>query len=176
MSSQINYHHPRAASIKAQSLEILSHSPRAKTLYEKIAPVIHILKGPLPQAFVHGTKTIYLRVPALQSNGRLEQAIDLSGALIELEMNKSLPALDPATLESDETQVQQHYKNVSIYMKVFPIAEELDEAGHKALKEIRLMGLGKLYQAWKSGADLEECANIYWSIFDTDNKNNDQEG
>lgn len=171
--SQINYFHPQAEAIKAETLEILMHSPRAKALYEEINPAIHILKGPLPQAFVHAAKTIYVRVPALQSKGRLEQALDLSGALIELKINKPLPPLDPATLESDETLVQQHYKNVSIYMKVFPIAEELDEAGHKALKEIRLMGLGKLYQAWKTGADLKECANIYWSIFDTDNESNE---
>jgi len=171
MSNKINYYHPQGEAIKAQALEILMHSPRAKGLYEEIKPTIHILKGPLPQAFVHASKTIYLRVPALQTKGRLEQAIDLAGALIELRINASLPPLDPATIESDEILVQQHYKNVSIYMKAFPIAEELDEAGHKALKEIRLMGLGKLYQAWKTGASLEDCANIYWSIFDTENDN-----
>ena len=171
MSSRINYYHLEAEKIKAQSLEILLHSAQAKSLYEEIRPSIFVLKGPLPQTFVQDTNLIYLRVPALQKKGRLEQAIDLSGALSELKINQSLPPLDPATLESDESLVQQHYKNVSIYMKVFPIIEELDEAGHKALKEIRLMGLGKLYQAWKAGADLEDCANIYWSIFDTENNN-----
>ena len=165
----INYHHPDAKTILSETLSLLNHSSTAKSLLEQQKPHIKILKGPLPQAFVHQTSMIYLRVPALQRKGRLEQAIDLAGALNELAMNTKNSALPlPDTLEEDDTLVQQHYKNVSIYMKTFPVIEELESAGHKALKEMRLMGLGKIYQAWKTGANLEECAKIYWSIFDTE--------
>ncbi|MAE51365.1 MAG: hypothetical protein CMH27_06115 [Micavibrio sp.] len=165
----INYHHPDAKTILSETLSLLKHSPTAKALLEQQKPDIKILKGPLPQAFVHQTSLIYLRVPALQRKGRLEQAIDLAGALNELVMNtKDNTPPVPDTLEKDDTLMQQHYKNVSIYMKTFPIIEELESAGHKALKEMRLMGLGKIYQAWKTGASLDECARIYWSIFDTE--------
>ena len=95
----------------------------------------------------------------------MEQAIDLAGAFIELKMNKENPP-PSENLNDNDVLVAQHMKNVEIMMKAFEVAAELEESGYNAIKELRLMGVGKIYQAWKTGADLEKCANIYWEIFD----------
>ncbi len=160
------YTHPRGEVILNEVKSILSASAKGVSLLQEPAQII-ILKGPLPQAFVYEDKIIYLRIPALQEKGRLEQAIDLAGAYIELKMNQKLSPLEAESLGSDDILSEQHYKNVAIIYKTFPIAAELEEQGHKAVKELRLMGLGKLYQAWKTGVTLEDCANIYWEMFET---------
>jgi len=169
-----SYIHQNASEILAETQNILCASAKGKALWDANKANIIILKGPMPQAFVYQDDLIYLRIPALQNKGRVEQAIDLAGAFIELKINAQNP---PPTenLESDEILVAQHYKNVEIMMKAFEVADELEDSGYSAVKELRLMGVGKIYQAWKTGADLEKCANIYWDMFDTSNSDNKEE-
>lgn len=165
-----SYLHPESEDIIQQTLEIMSYSSTAKAILEELSPKITVIKGIQPQAYVYEDKIIYLRVPALQHQGTLEQAIDLGGALIEAMENRLRPQIEPDHIEDDETLRQQHLCNVSIIIRSFKIAEELEENGFSAIKELRLMGLGKIYQAYKAGAGEEECANIYWNMFDTDER------
>ena len=159
------YLHPQGDGILEDTKKILCSSAKGKSYWDNNKVSIMILKGPMPQAFVYQDDLIYLRVPALQEKGRVEQAIDLAGAFIELKMNKENPP-PSENLNDNDVLVAQHMKNVEIMMKAFEVAAELEESGYNAIKELRLMGVGKIYQAWKTGADLEKCANIYWEIFD----------
>lgn len=163
-----SYIHPLGEVLLEETKNLLSSSPLGEALLARGLPQIIVLKGPLSQAYVHLDKIIYLRIPALQKKARIEQAIDLAGALLELQINAETPQnLDPDTLKSEEILVDQHLRNVEIIYDTLPIVSELEQNGHKAEREIRLMGLGRMYRAWKTGASLEECANIYWDIFET---------
>ncbi|MFP4312790.1 MAG: hypothetical protein ACLFR0_00570 [Alphaproteobacteria bacterium] len=165
------YHHPKAETILEDVKTILSASAKGKAYWETNKAPITIIRGPLPQAFVMEDKSIILRVPALQQRGRVEQAIDLAGAFAEIKLNARKSGPSPDKITDNDTLVGQHMKNVEIILKAFEVAAELEDQGYDAVKELRLMGVGKIWQAWKTGADLEKCANIYWQMFD----NNEQE-
>lgn len=165
------YHHPAAETILEDTKRIICASAKGKAMWDAHKAPITIIKGPMPQAFVAGTDSIYLRVPALQQKGRVEQAIDLAGAFAEIKLNAKCQKLSPDKIGENDTLVSQHMLNVEIILKVFEVAKELEDQGYDAVKELRLMGVGKIWQAWKSGADLDTCANIYWQMFD----NNEEE-
>lgn len=165
------YHHPEAETILEDTKRILCSSAKGKALWDAHKAPITVIKGPLPQAFVVGTQAIYLRVPALQQKGRVEQAIDLAGAFSEIKLNANRKKPAPDKAQDNDAQASYHMKNVELIMKAFEVAKELEESGYDAVKELRLMGVGKMWQAWKTGADLETCAKIYWQMFD----NNEQE-
>lgn len=158
------YTHPCAADIVQQARDILARAHAGKALLDGYKGKIEIIKGPLAQAFVPQTDLIYLRVPPLQKMAKIEQALDLAGALTEAKMLNTAEEPKPETLQDDAIIAAQHERNVDIILAVFPIAVELDEAGYKAVHSLRLMGLGKMFQAWKTGAEREECANIYWNL------------
>jgi len=168
-----SYIHPNGAEILGDTQNILCSSTKGQKLWDGNKAKIIILKGPMPQAFVYQDDLIYLRVPALQNKGRVEQAIDLAGAFIELKMNTEKPS-PSENLESDEILAEQHYKNVEIMMKAFEIAEELENSGYNAIKEIRMMGVGKIYQAWQPGSVLEKCATINWEMIDKNPSDNNE--
>lgn len=162
------YLHPEAHQILDQTRTILSPTPYA----DKINTLtIHVIKGPQPRAFCPNKNHIYLQVPAMQKSGRIEQALDLAGALIENKIvnDHGLPALE--SLDTDKTIEKQHLNNISIILGVFEIVDTLEHDGHEAIKTIRKMGLGKLYQTWKTGASREECAKLYWNMFNTNRDN-----
>ncbi|MFN3701240.1 MAG: hypothetical protein ACK4VI_06935 [Alphaproteobacteria bacterium] len=161
-----SYRHTDEQQVLSTTLDILNYSAKAKSLLDLLRPQIIVIKGILPQAYVYQDKIIYLRVPGLQSQGRIEQAIDLGGALIEMKINRALAPIPLDQLDNNDVITDQHLKNVSIILKSFKIAEELEENGFKAIKELRFMGLGKIYQAWKTGKTEQDCASIYWEMFD----------
>lgn len=166
-----SYLHPMADGILDDVKTILSYSAKGKAYWEKNKNPITVVKNPMPQAFVSPQGHIFLCVPALQQKGRTEQAIDITGAFAELEMGEDRKIPDTTKLEDNDTLVDNHMKNVEIILKAFEVAEELEESGYDAVKELRFMGVGRMWQAWKSGADLQDCAKIYWNMFD-----NNEEG
>lgn len=158
------YHHPAAETILEDVKRIICASDKGKAYWDNHKAPITIIKGVVPQAFVIGTEAIYLRVPALQQKGRVEQALDLTGAFAEIKLNTARTISDSSKIEQDDQLITQHMRNLEIILRVFKVAKELEDAGYDAVKELRFMGLGKLWQAWKTGAEFEECANIYWSM------------
>lgn len=160
----IEYRHPKAHEILMRTKDILSQSTLGDQMLEAYEGTIEVLKGPVAQGFVPTENLIILRVPALQEQAHEEQALDLAGALIEHQTVARNGFPDPMTLQDDETFTYLHYRNLDLIMGVFPVAEELDEEGFKALAALRYAGLSKLYHAWKTGESREECASIYWNM------------
>lgn len=159
------YKHPAAETILEDVKRIICASETGKSYWDNHKSAITVIKGPMPQALAVSADQIILRVPALQQKGRVEQALDLAGAFVEIKMNAMKIIAKPAAEMNGNYLLTQHLRNVEIMLKVFEVAEELEDAGYDAVKELRLMGLGKVWQAWKTGAEFEKCANIYWEMF-----------
>ncbi len=160
----VEYEHPQSHKIQMRAKHILSESDIGDKLLERYEGQIKVIKGPAPQAFIPTENLIILRVPPLQDQADEEQALDLAGALIEHKAIRASGFPDPSVIQEDQSLVYLHYRNLDVILGVFPIAEQLDDQGFKALAALRYAGLSKLYQAWKTGASREECANIYWSM------------
>lgn len=169
-----SYLHPNANSILDEVKTILSYSAKGKAYWENNKNPITVVKHPTPQAFVSPQGQIFLCVPALQQKGRTEQAIDISAAFAEIEMGEGRQVPEKTKLDDDETLTDSHMKNVMLILKAFEVAKELEDAGYDAVKELRFMGVGRMWQAWKSGADLQDCANIYWNMFDSPNEGEEE--
>lgn len=158
------YRHPQADAIIMRTKDILSQSSTGDLLLNNYQGKIDIIAGPASQGFVPSENVIFLSVPAMQAQANVEQALDLAGSLIE---HKSVAAKgfpEPDVIQDDETLTYMHHRNLDLILGVFPVAQELEEQGFKAIAELRHAGLSKLYQAWKTGKSHEEYVMIYWNM------------
>lgn len=159
----ISYIHPQEDQILSQALDIMKRSETAAGLIGK-EQSIRVMTGPISQGFTPDGKRIYLRVPAMQNVAQIEQALDLAATLYECQILQKDGVPQKNQLETDDVLRGLHERNVRIIVKIFDIAQELDDSGYHATAELRKMGFSKMLNAWKTSNSIEECANIYWNM------------
>ncbi len=166
--SRIEYKHPHGEEILQRVFKFLEYSESAKALMKSLEAAPYkmiIMTGPVSQCFAPNDKTIIMRLPALYTAAKIEQAIDFAGALAELEWaRKNDQSPKASEVKTGEYGEAQHMKNLDIALKTFEIVRDLDDAGYKSVLEISRMGLGSLYKAWQKNEKYEELRNIYWQM------------
>lgn len=164
----IDYTHPFAAKILEDAFKTLGYSETATRLQSGLkseAYSIKIFKSLYARPFVADSKTILIGVPLTQEFADIEQVIDIAAGMIELKQIRE-GYLRPDTEPLKEENIQkQHLKNLDILLHTFPIAEELELEGYKAVEVIRKTGYGKLYKAWLNQAPYQDFINLYWAMF-----------
>lgn len=163
----IDYNHPNSLKIIESSITILKHSDTALRLMstlETTAYTVTIFKTPYPQPFVPDNTHIYLGIAATQDYADIEQVIDLAAGMIELKKIRA-GEIRPKTNSPEEQNLQrQHLYNLDVMLHTFPIIEELEFAGYKAVDAVERTGYKKLYKAWLNESSYEDFINIYWDM------------
>ena len=165
--SEFRYDHEYGDKIIEEALGFFEYSESSQNLRKSLENEpykITTMTGPVSQCFVPNTKTIIMRLPALYTSAKIEQAIDLAGALAELEILRKGSAPKADEIETEKYAIAQHYKNLDIILRTFEIAQEWDNAGYRASLEIFRMGLRNLYKAWKKNDEYQSLSDIYWQL------------
>ena len=157
--------HPKADSIISQVRDLLVKTPTGKRLLD-IADEknidIHLIGSPNYQAIVTNKPTIYLLMPAAQYTGDMHQALQLGGALRDMEqVLGGFPR--PAKDEPPEVYFTINYdKNLNLLMEICKIVEEFEDINMpEAVSAMRRLGIESIYSGYKNEASPEDMLQIY---------------
>jgi hypothetical protein len=167
MSALLPYTHEHSEVIIESALKFFEYSESAAKLLKAVegSPYkIVTITGSPSQHFVPDDKTIIMRVPALYSAAKIEQAIDLAAGLAELDNLRDHGTPSATELTTQDYADKRFYRNLDVTLRVFETIEEWDDAGYRASLEISRMGLRSLYKAWQKDDEYQVLAEIYWKI------------
>ena len=161
----ISMQHPKASEILRQARDLLVKTKTGKRLLD-IADEkdvqIHIISSPNYQAITSNKPTIYLFMPAAQYTADYHQALQLGGALRDMEQvlgNFPRPSKD----EQPEIYFAINYdKNLNLLCETCKIVEEFEELNMpEAVAAMRRLGIEDIYGGYKNNASPNEMLKIY---------------
>ena len=157
--------HPKAEEIMPQVRDLLVKTPTGKRLLD-IADdknvSIHLIGSPNYQAITTNRPTIYLLMPSAQYTGDMHQALQLGGALRDMEqILGGFPR--PSKDEPPEVFFAINYdKNLNLLMEICKIVEEFEELNMpEAVAAMRRIGIEDIYGGYKNNASPDQMLEIY---------------
>lgn len=164
----VPYAHPKADDILRQTRDLLVKAPTGKRLLD-IADEkdveIRIVGSANYQAVATNKPMIYLFMPAAQYTADYHQALQLGGALRDMEqVLGGFPR--PSAEEAPEVFFSISYdKNLNILCEVCKIVEEFENLNiSEAIAAMRRLGIEDVYSGYKNGAPPDEMLNIYTNM------------
>jgi len=157
--------HPRADEILRQTRDLLVKTTTGKRLLD-IADEknvdIHVMSSPNYQAISTNKPTVYLFMPAAQYTADMHQALQLCGALRDMEqILGGFPR--PAHDEDPSVFFAISYdKNLNLLMEICKIVDEFDAINMpEALASMRRLGIEDIYGGYKNGETPAAMLHIY---------------
>lgn len=161
----VPYTHPKADDVLRQVRDLLIKAPTGKRLLD-IADEkdveIRIVSSANYQAIATNKPLIYLFMPAAQYTADYHQALQLCGALRDIEqILGGFPR--PSSDESPEVFFSISYdKNLNILCEICRIVEEFEDLNiSEAMAAMRRLGIEDVYSGYKNGASPDEMLKIY---------------
>ena len=157
--------HPKADDILRQMRDLLVKVPTGERLL-KIADEkdveIHVIGSPNYQAIATNKPTIYLFMPEAQFNADMHQALQLGGALRDMEQ---ILGGYPRPSKDEDPQIFfaiNYDKNLNLLMEICKIVEEFEEINiPEAVAAMRRIGIEDIYGGYKNNAEPDETHQIY---------------
>jgi hypothetical protein len=160
--------HPKANEILRQTRDLLGKTTTGKRLLD-IADEkdveIHIMGSPNYQAITTNKPAIYLFMPAAQFTADIHQALQLGGALRDMEqILGGFPR--PSPEEPPEVFFAINYdKNLNLLCEICKIVDEFEALNMpEALAAMRRLGIEDVYGGYKNKASPDEMLTIYISM------------
>ncbi len=162
--------HPKAKDIKDQVKDLLSKSSGAQRLMgiaDEKNVEIRVLSSPNYQAITTNKPLIYLFMPAAQFTADYHQALQIVGALRDMEqILGGFPR--PSKEEADEIYFAVSYdKNINLLMEICKIVDEYEALNiPEAASAMRRLGIGDIYSGYKNDASSSEMLDIYVNMME----------
>ncbi|MFK7839145.1 MAG: hypothetical protein AB8B83_02345 [Bdellovibrionales bacterium] len=157
--------HSKDQEILRQARDLLVKAPSGKRLLDiadDMDVAIHIISSPNYQAFATNKPTIYLLMPDAQLTADMHQALQLAGALRDMEqILGGYPR--PSRQEDDAVFFAINYdKNLNLLMEICKIVEEFEAINMaEAVTAMRRIGIEDIYGGYKNEASPDEMLQIY---------------
>lgn len=162
---KVQLEHPKSKTILDQAKNLLVKSKGAKRLLD-IADEkdveIRVLSSPNYQAVTTNKPLIYLFMPAAQFTADYHQALQIVGAMRDMEqILGGFPR--PSTEEPPEVFFAISYdKNLNLLMEICKIVDEYEALNiPEALSALRRIGIEDIYSGYKNNANPTEMLDIY---------------
>lgn len=161
----VKLEHPKADAILDQAKSLLEKSEGAKRLL-KIAEEknvdIRIISSPNYQAVTINKPTIYLFMPAAQFTADYHQALQIVGALRDME--QIFGGYPRPALNDDEAVyfAVSYDKNLNLLCEICKIVDEFENLNLPEVQAaMRRLGIEDIYSGYKNGASPEKMLEIY---------------
>ena len=157
--------HPLEKDILRQTRDLLGKTPSGERLLniaDEKNVSIRIIGSPNYQALTSNTPEIFLLIPAAQHSADMHQALQLGGALRDME--QIFGGFERPERGTDEAVFFSinYDKNLNILCEICKIVDEFEDLNMpEAIAAMRRLGIEDIYGGYKNAASPEQMLEIY---------------